>query len=364
MTDMTGRLRRLQRTVRDATGAQAAAVRATYQDTLAHLRADVRYADIDDLDALLTDFCDACRSGRSTDQVPGLLEGLEQRAAQVETRTILLALEGLKVTEPVALGQVEFVSPAAWPGQLPPLEESVGALARLSVRGSIPVRMAERARAATEDALAKLRVTAAAQGADDVQLRFHLTGRWAVAEGDRLGWWRPAQQNISLEVGPWLLGPERAHPVTRLPFPLENDAQRQAEFALKWLNQAMLAEDPLLRSVLPVFALEALLGDRSARLKARNLVFYRIMLGATVSGWWTSPVALHTFYERIRSYAVHGSVPPRQVSERDIDFLHIDARDALKQYLTLCEREGISKRSRMLRWLNDHELAPQPESTD
>jgi hypothetical protein len=219
--------------------------------------------------------------------------------------------------------------------------------------------MVSRARAKVEDAMAKLRINAAGQGALDSQLRFHLDGHWTWAEGGIHGWWRAPQQLVNLEVGPVLLEPDRAHPVTRLPYPARTEAQKQARFALMWLERAAQADEPLLRTVLPLFALEALIGDRSERLKAKSLVFYRIMLGAIVSGWWTSPNALHTFYAKIRSYAVHGSIPAQEASEADIRFLHSDARSALREYLTLCEQEGFTKRSKLLSWLTAHELAPE-----
>jgi hypothetical protein len=357
--DVAETLKRLQRTVRNTTGpSRNAAVQSEYRDTLVRLRRDARYSDIDDLDDLVAGFCDACERDRTTDRVLSLILDLEQRAEDVRSHVLLLAVSGLTVAAPVVLGDVDFIAADAWP-ESSPLNPEVRGLARVTVRGSITDPMVSKARAKVEDAMAKLRINAAGQGALDSQLRFHLDGHWTWADGGRGGWWRTPQQLVSLEVGPVLLEPDRAHPVTVLPYPAQTDVQKRAQFALMWLDQAARADEPLLRTVLPLFALEALVGDRSEKLKANSLVFYRIMLGATVSGWWTSPNALHTFYREIRSHAVHGSIPAREASKANISFLNSDARSALREYLILCEREGFTKRSQLLGWLTTHQLAAE-----
>lgn len=357
--DVAQILKRLQQTVRSATGAsRAAVVQSAYRNALVALRRDARYADIDDLDDLMAGLCQACDQDRTTDHVPAVVDGLQQRAGEVRSHVVLFAVSGLRITGPVVVGDVEFIAADTWPG-FPPLGPEITGLARVTVRGSVPHPVMRKAQAKAEDAMAKLRINASGLGAREMQLRFHLGGQWALADGSRYGLWRTPQQQVDLEVGPVLLEPERVHPVMRLPYPAQTAAHRQAHFALMWLDQAAQADDRLLRTVLPFFALEALVGDRSEKLKAKSLVFNRIMLGATASGWWTSPHALHTFYAKIRSWAVHGSIPAQEASEAEVVFLHSDARSALGEYLILCEREGFTKRSALLRWLTAHELAPE-----
>ena len=99
------------------------------------------------------------------------------------------------------------------------------------------------------------------------------------------------------------------HPVSGLPVKLRNDVEAHAELALRWFERAQMTEDQLTRLLFLFFAIEAILGDRSASMKGANLAVRRAMLGFVTTGRFVDPSRIFVYYDEVRSNAVHGEEP-------------------------------------------------------
>jgi hypothetical protein len=315
---------------------------------------DPRYADIDSVEDELLAFAQQCRIDRRTNQVPVFRLGLDKLAQGVRDITVVFGLRDITIDAPVRIGDVEFCTLPRWPA-VTASQDMPRAAARTAGRGTDVHAVAQRCRIKVHDALRRLRIVAAGNAALRQTLLFGLDGDWAVADGSAHGWARPSDKPVPLDlnkVASLLASTDAA--VLRLPTRSMTAAQQQAQFALLWLDKAAQSADPMDRSILSIFALEALLGDKAEGLKAQSLVFYRVMLGRVVSGWLPDPGTIYTFYAKVRSYAVHGSIPTVTPSDEDVDFLATDARCALDEYLRLCEDKGFSKRAQVKEHLRSH----------
>ena len=79
------------------------------------------------------------------------------------------------------------------------------------------------------------------------------------------------------------------HPISGLPAKPRNDVEAHAELALRWFERAQMTEDQLTRLLFLFFAIEAILGDRSAAMKGANLAVRRAMLGFVTTGRFVDP---------------------------------------------------------------------------
>ncbi len=354
------------------------------------------YADIDNLIEILERFAQDCAANRSQNLVPAGLQMLDEAAASVEEVSVIFGLRHLTVPEPFTLGQVEFctVPDSAFRGgmKLPPVEvpalkgwrrflgrhpsrpqpkasneaDSVRPVARVIVRGTDTERLNTRAQMIVDDALRKVRFVTARAGVHPNQLRFGRDGSWSHEGKGRSGWSLQAESPISLALGDiQRLGtvPGLSSSTKAIDLPVlgqqQSPAEKQAAFAMLWLDQAELSSDLLVRTIFPIFAYEALLGDTADGLKARSLVFYRVMLGEVVDGWRPEPRMLYDLYDQVRSAAVHGSLPPL-VPDRDLaKFMIADGRVALEEYLSLCQQHGFKKRNKVKEFLRTHPSASE-----
>ncbi len=326
-------------------------------ETLAKIRAVPAFANIDGLEGDLDGFIDPVRPFES-DPVELFLNHLREMSAQVRTATIMHYLLHLKIPSAFTVDAVTFHTTDRWP-QTPGPDASERPAASVEVTGTDPGEMALRARKRTEDALRKLRITAAGRMGIKQMLRFGLAGSWAFEDGTNSGFWLRDDAPVALDLADMAEWLQTAPQAARIPVDGRSQAQEQAWFAVLWLDKASLATDLLDRTLFAINALEAILGNKSAGLKAEWLIYHRILLGAKVSGWWTSPKPLYAFYDKVRSFAVHGSIPEVELVESDIDFLIADVRMALDDYLSLCASGGHTRRSKLLKDLRNSPEAPE-----
>jgi hypothetical protein len=233
------------------------------------------------------------------------------------------------------------------------LEPPVGTVVAVPVEGTSYARMAERARDQAEHVLRVLRVALRAHlGIVDRHLRFGLGEGHAF--DDRLSGWqlRPsAAYELGVETS--LQELVRESPVAAMPLLPRNQLERKADLALRWLERALLATDPLVKLLYLFFALEALLGDKAQGLKAPVLAYRRAMLGEAVGQGFTHPSVTFFLYEEVRSAAVHGGEAP-DVSDEDVSKFESDVRTALNEYLTYGAAQNFTKQSQLVRALDTH----------
>lgn len=237
------------------------------------------------------------------------------------------------------------------------LEKPVGSVAAADARGTDYGRMAERAKVVASHALRVLRVTLReTHGIHDRQLRFRLATGYAF--DDRLsGFSRRDDIAYQLTLGADL-SLELSQPVADLSSQPRNDIERKALLALGWLDKAFLTGDELEGLLYRFFALEALLGDKAEGLKAHSLAFREMMLSHITTGGIRHPSVTWFLYDKVRSGAVHGAEVP-ELSWRVTSGVEWSVRDVLNQYLSLAKKHGLTKRSQLLRLLDEHPDRPE-----
>ncbi len=142
------------------------------------------------------------------------------------------------------------------------------------------------------------------------QLRFRLgESTWF---SDRLSMWttRP-EQAWSFELSEAALRRDNPPAVSTLPLEGTNTIERSANRALRWSEQSQLAVDPIMELIMLSTALEAILGRKSDKLKARPLAIRRAILGLNMTGSFTHPARFYLVYDRVRSVVIHGGEPPQ-----------------------------------------------------
>jgi hypothetical protein len=186
----------------------------------------------------------------------------------------------------------------------------------------------------------------------DRQLRFTLGEGYAF--DDRLSGWdtRPSTAyELTLEGS--LRELVRQSPVAAMPLVPRNQLERKADLALRWMERALLATDPLVQLLYLFFALEALLGDKAEGLKAPVLAYRRAMLGEASGHGFTHPSVTFVLYEEVRSAAVHGGEVP-EVTDELVKSFASDVRLALNEYLTYGAVQNFTKQSQLVRTLDSH----------
>jgi hypothetical protein len=136
------------------------------------------------------------------------------------------------------------------------------------------------------------------------------------------------------------------------------DVEKKADLALRWMERARFAGEPLIALLYLFFALEALLGDKSEGLKADMLAFRQLVLSHIVSGGFREPNTTWFLYDRVRSAAVHGEDPPL-VDDATVDSFEWAVRDTLNEFLTLAHDQNIGRRGRLINVLTSHPDVPQ-----
>jgi hypothetical protein len=296
-------------------------------------------------------FAAKCCTDRERDHVPAFIE---QHQQEPTSATCYLPVEFLTVNAEIELGGIKLL-----PVDDPPVPESsplftadtTGCTAAAEVRGTDYERMADRARHTASHALRVLRIGLGEYpGINERQLRFRLGTSYAF--NDQLAGWQQ-RPDVAYDLTlPGDLGPILGQPVAQLPAEPRNDIERKAGIALAWMERALLAGDDLVALLYRFFALEALLGDKSEGLKSHGLAFRQMTLAHIVTGFFPHPNATMLLYDEVRNEAVHGGTVP-DVSPAIAHSVERGVRQALSQYLILARDRGLTRRSRLLRVLDD-----------
>jgi hypothetical protein len=122
---------------------------------------------------------------------------------------------------------------------------------------------------------------------------------------------------------------------------------------VEWLERAVFTPDPLTATLFRFFALEALLGDASDRLKNGPLALRQMTLNKIANDWFFDPDDTFLHYDQIRSHAVHGEIAPTVTTQQAAEFALV-VRETLDQYLAVASRHGFTKRRQLLDLLDNY----------
>lgn len=295
----------------------------------------------------------------SQDHVPAFFE---EFGREPEDRVCFIPVESLNIASPCDLFSVSFlpINDAQVPAEHPffSLEPPVGSVIAVTTRGTDLGRMAERARAAAEQALRVLRVALREnRWLNGFQLRFRLAPSYTFGEG-LAGFGTPPEAVWSVDLDHELLQLATSQPLSKLAEHPETGVERRAQLALKWIENAYFATDRVTELLFLFFALESILGDKAEGLKGAGLAFRRAMLSTAVRGSFADPGRAFWLYEKVRSAAVHGEVPP-EIDSNLVKRFAWDVRIALNQYLEFATSNGLRKRGTVLRALREHPDTPR-----
>jgi hypothetical protein len=330
------------------------------QQCKAALLGDIRFEYLDkEVDGVVWNFAVRAYFDKTSDHVP---EFVTDNAHEPVETTCYIPIEYLRVdAETSALGIT--LLPVTDP-RVPPagfgftLDRPVASIAAVRVVGTNYSLMADRARMQAQHALRLLRVALREHlGIDDHQLRFRAATAYAFAERHG-GWERPPDTAYELEYGGELITVVEGQLVSELPFQVSTRLQKKAVLATQWLERALFATEPLVALLYTFFALEAVLGDKSAGLKAHSLVFRRAMLGQATGAGFVNPSETFLLYDRVRSAAVHGEDAP-EVAWKDTKSFAWDVRRALSEYLSYAKAKGFTRPSQLIAALDTHVDRPQ-----
>ena len=322
--------------------------------TEAALEADVRFEYLAPATEQVREFAADCAAYRRNDHVPSFVERYGRKPSD---RTCYFAVEHVRASEPVQTCGVRFL-PADDP-EIPhgnPLflrEQGIACVVAVPVTGTGEVQMAARARRAAQHALRLLRVALReSPGLHNRQLRFRLGTTYAFDEHAG-GWQAPDDIAYAVELANDM-APFLRLPVASLPLDAsKKSVDEKALLAAEWMERAYLATDPLVAMLFRFFALEALLGDVSEDLKAGPLALRQMTLGHVATGRFRNPDATLLNYGSVRSGAVHGEVVTG-VTTSDVDQFEWTVRDTLNQYIRVARERGITKRSQLMKILDEH----------
>jgi hypothetical protein len=315
----------------------------------------LEYLDSREVDDLLWRFIHGCLLDRSHDKVKAFMD---EHGREVQEETCYLPIEHLTVTTErqilgvrlLPLSSEEVPSPGRpWFK----LDKPVGGLIAVPVTGTKHGLMAARASVTAEHALRVLRVALklAYPAILDRQVRFRLAGTWTFSE-----------EASGFAVGPdrvygFSLGDNLPDLFTQVVLGLRGDPrstiERQAVLAVDWINRGLFASERVVALLFHFFALEALLGDKSEGLKGPVIARRRAMLAAAMDTGFLHPHANYFLYENVRSAAVHGELSD-EVTEDTVQTFCSDVRTALQQFLGYAAKERFTKKSDLVRSLDNH----------
>jgi hypothetical protein len=275
---------------------------------------------------------------------------MEANAREPFRRECFLPIELLTVSKEVALLGVRLLPsgdltlPGTFLGPDPrPTVASVGAVV---VIGTDHTQMALRARADLEQAMRVLRATLRAdRWIPDRQLRFRI-GPSVWFDDNFSGWTAPADLGWELELDDALISQVIEQPLAALAAQPSTDVERRADLALRWYERAQLAQEPVVEVLYLFFALETILGEKSAKLKGHVLAMRRALLGLEISGHFRHPSNTYLLYDEVRSAAVHGEQVP-QIGRQEVDAFELDVREAINEFLTFARSRNLVKRSKV-----------------
>lgn len=239
-----------------------------------------------------------------------------------------------------------------------PLDGPVGCVAAVSVRGTDHARMLTRARAQAEHALRVMRVGLREHnGVHNRQLRFRL-GIGFVFDDHAGGWTSRSDIAYETNFGPRFAEMVGSTPVWGMTANPTTDVDRKADVALRWMERSRFSGEPLVALLYLFFALEALLGDKSERMKADGLAFRQMLLSHLVTGAFRHPDTTWFMYDQIRSAAVHGE-DVSDVDEATVQSFEWSVRDTLNDYLRFTGDNQLVRRGKLIRQLREHPDVPK-----
>lgn len=320
------------------------------------IAADERFEHLDPAADLIREFAAACLADRRADHVEAFMERHGRDASE---QVCYFGVERLRVDQAAEVAGVRLL-PLDHPdipdvNPLFKLDQSIASVAAVPVTGTNKVLMAARARRLAGHALRVLRIALRQEdrGLHPRQLRFRLATSHAFADG--AGGWQ-IHDDVALPAGlpTELMTAVLATPVAGLPpGAAKKSIEEKALLAVEWLERAVFTPDPLVATLFRFFALEALLGDASDKLKNGPLALRQMTLGEIANGYFFDPDDTFLQYDQIRSHAVHGEITPTVTAEQAAEFAWA-VRDTLDQYLTVAGRHGFTKRRQLLNLLDNY----------
>jgi hypothetical protein len=240
-------------------------------------------------------------------------------------------------------------------GVLPDPRPTMGSVLAVPCAGTSHERMRDRARELADHVLRVLRVALREDHfVHDRQLRFRL-GETAWFEDGTTFWSSRDDLGWDLALREDLIELARSQEIAQLPAEPASEVEERANLALVWFERAQLETEQTTQLLFLFFALETLLGDRSAGEKATPLALRRATLEmVTGDGSFSHPARAYLLYDKVRSDAVHGEEAPL-VSDDDLIAFAWSVRRGINQFLRYARAEGFTRRSRVTDALDQHE---------
>ncbi|HEX5406597.1 MAG TPA: hypothetical protein VFX16_30360 [Pseudonocardiaceae bacterium] len=324
------------------------------RDAVAALLADLRFEHLRDPEARVWRFAAAAWLEPTTDHLRSFVAEHEQTPLN---SVCYLPVEFLKVNAELEVLGIRLLPVDDL--RIPPaggwfsLASPVGCVAAVETGGTSPGRMAERARQQAVHSLRALRIALREdRGVHDRQLRFRLSTTYAF-DKHLSGWSERDDDADDLTLGGDGIKVIHDQPIARMPLHPTTDIGKKADLALRWMERAWLAGDPLVALLYLFFALEGLLGDKSEGLKAHGLAFRQTMLSYVATGGFGHPNEIWFLYDQVRSSAVHGEIAP-EISSDVVRSFAGNVRATLNNYLNVAGQHGLTKRGRLLAVLDYH----------
>lgn len=281
---------------------------------------------------------------------------IERHAHDIVDATCFFPILLLAVPEEFTLQGARFMPAAdAKPPEAmlgPDPRDTMESVIAVECSGTDYVKMSQRACAVARHALRLLRAALREEHfLPDRQLRFSLGESYWFSDGIS-GWHASADTGYPYTPSADTLQRAIARPIASLPAQGTTGIEKSANRALQWFERSQLTMDPLMKILLLTFALEAILGRKSDKLKGHELALRRAILGHKSTGSFTHPARFYLVYDRVRSVAVHGGQPP-EVDPELVDALAWDVRIALNEFIEFAAAEKLVKRSRVLDALDE-----------
>jgi hypothetical protein len=329
------------------------------KEARAAIEADERFEHLgsrvaDPLRGRMQRFACLCLIDRERDHVR---EFMAEHERTPELRTCFLGVEFLEIDE-----EIEFFGTRLLPtdhSEVPEAshwfstEAPVASVIAVEVSGTHLTLMRNRAVTEAERVLRVVRVAIRENRfLNPMQLRFRLSEGYSFG-AQLAGWQTSDDARWAVKLDQELIEIVRSRPVSVLARGPRNNLEHHATRALAWIEDSMIESDRVKSLLFLFFALEAMLGTRSERLKAHGLAYRRALLSFAVRENFADPNRAYLLYDQVRSAAVHGEEVPA-VSEDVQQAFAWDVRLALGEYLQLAEQEGFETRRALLAYLREH----------
>lgn len=318
------------------------------------LQNDPSFEYIQKVDEVVWEFFGKCWTAREFDHVPDFLN---QHKRELEELTCFIPIENLVIRDEIGFLGIRLLptdsSSIPTNSYIFKIEKPTGSVAAITVQGTNHVLMANRGRTEVEHVLRLMRVALREHPAlHDRQLRFQAGSVYALGS-EFEGRNSRAESAYELEFNEELVSFIQLQPLSELTRTAVFGIDKKANLALSWIEEASLAVNPLVSLLLLFFALEAMLGRKDETRKAHALAFRQTMLSHLVEGTFSHPNTTVFLYEDVRSTAVHGEGDIK-VDWDEVRGFARSVRNTLNQFLKLAKEQNIKKRSRLLKYLDEH----------